>query len=300
MEILVIGATGDLGTRLVPALIDAGHTVHGSARSDQKAATLAIQGATPVRIDIFDTRDVERVIRDTGAQAVINIATALPTLGRAPLPWAWLDHHRLRRVAAHAIAHAAVAAGAHTLIQEGVVLGYADGGDEWLNEDSPTYYRGPVAAMPDAINAAQVMDRAGGRGVCLLFGKFYAADVMSHEKYLAVKRGLPVLIGTPDDWVSVLHLDSAVRAVIAALEVPSGTYNVNDYPVTKGEVADAYTQAAGRPTKFYPRIVEKLSAGAEIYGRSQRVSTWRFQDAANWHSSYPDFARLFADAAHEW
>jgi len=40
MRIFLAGATGALGQRLVPMLVEAGHQVTGSTRTDAKAAAL--------------------------------------------------------------------------------------------------------------------------------------------------------------------------------------------------------------------------------------------------------------------
>lgn len=306
MDILVIGATGALGAGLVPALVSAGHAVHGVARTPDKEAQLEAQGARPVRVDVFSTDSVTRAIETAGAHAVINVATHVPALGRAPLPWAWTAHHRLRRDASHVIAHAALAAGVHTFIQEATSLGYADAGAEWITEASPLRPRGPVATVPQAQAAAGVMARAGElggarkRGITLMFGKFYGEDVMTREKYDAVRRGTPVLLGSPHDWVPMTHVESAASAVVAALDAPSGVYNVNDAPVTKAEIAEQYTRVAGRETKFYPRYFMALSPGAEVYGRSHRVSTRLFEDTTGWRPRVTSFADSFAEVASRW
>ncbi|PKQ25215.1 MAG: hypothetical protein CVT64_10950 [Actinobacteria bacterium HGW-Actinobacteria-4] len=300
MDILVIGATGAVGTCLVPALIAAGHTVHGSARTPDKASQLESQGARAVTVDVFATDSVTRAIEASRAQAVINVATHVPALGRAPLPWAWTSHHRLRRDASHVIAHAALAAGTDVLIQEATSLGYADAGAQWITEASPLRPRGPVATVPHAQAAAAVMSRAGKRGITLMFGKFYGEDVMTREKYHAVRRGTPVLLGSPHDWVPMTHVESAASAVVAALDAPSGIYNVNDAPVTKAEIADQYSRVAGRETRFYPQFLMVLSAGAEVYGRSQRVSTALFEDTASWRPRVTSFADSFAEVAERW
>jgi nucleoside-diphosphate-sugar epimerase len=300
MDILVIGATGALGTRLVPALIAAGHTVHGSAQTPAKAAQLEAQGAHAIGVDVFSTDSVSRALDTTGARAVINIATRVPALSRAPLPWAWTAHHRLRRDASHVIAHATLASDAHTLIQEATSLSYADAGGSWITEASPLRPRGPVATVPHAQAAAAVLASNDKRGVALMFGKFYGEDVMTREKYDAVRRGTPVLLGSPQDWVPMTHVESAASAVIAALDAPSGVYNVNDAPVQKGEIAEQYSRVAGRETRFYPRSFMRLSPGAEVYGRSQRVSTGVFEDTTGWRPRGRDFAQSFAEVAQTW
>jgi uncharacterized protein YbjT (DUF2867 family) len=54
MKIFVAGATGAVGRRLVPLLVEAGHEVFGTTRSEAKKKDLLGAGAQPVVVDVFD------------------------------------------------------------------------------------------------------------------------------------------------------------------------------------------------------------------------------------------------------
>jgi len=56
MRIFVAGASGVIGTSLVPLLVDAGHTVAGMTRSPEKLAAVRRMGAEPVLCDVYDAR----------------------------------------------------------------------------------------------------------------------------------------------------------------------------------------------------------------------------------------------------
>ncbi|MDT0435519.1 MULTISPECIES: SDR family oxidoreductase [Streptomyces] len=72
MRIFVTGASGWIGSALVPELIDAGHQVVGLARSEASAAALTEAGAEVVRGTVDDL-DVLRTAA-TGSDAVIHLA----------------------------------------------------------------------------------------------------------------------------------------------------------------------------------------------------------------------------------
>ena len=54
MRVFVAGASGAIGTRLVPQLIDAGHEVIGTVRSPGSAERVRALGAKPVALELLE------------------------------------------------------------------------------------------------------------------------------------------------------------------------------------------------------------------------------------------------------
>src|SRR5262245_39368187 len=77
MKVFVAGATGAVGTRLVPRLVERGHDVVGSTRSPDKAARLRAQGAEAVVLDLLDARAVREALETARPDAIVHEATAL-------------------------------------------------------------------------------------------------------------------------------------------------------------------------------------------------------------------------------
>jgi nucleoside-diphosphate-sugar epimerase len=70
--VLVTGASGTIGRRLVPALVAAGHQVRAMTRSDAAAQTAAAAGAEPVCGDVTDPASLSAAVH--GCQVVIHAA----------------------------------------------------------------------------------------------------------------------------------------------------------------------------------------------------------------------------------
>ncbi len=65
MKILVAGATGVIGRRLIPLLVASGHEVIGTTRTADKGELLQQLGATPQVVDAFDRARLASVVRET-------------------------------------------------------------------------------------------------------------------------------------------------------------------------------------------------------------------------------------------
>jgi nucleoside-diphosphate-sugar epimerase len=72
MRVFVTGASGHIGSALVPDLLNAGHDVVGLARSDSSAAVLRQRGAEVVRGDLADLDGLREAA--SGADGVIHLA----------------------------------------------------------------------------------------------------------------------------------------------------------------------------------------------------------------------------------
>lgn len=78
MRIFVAGATGVLGRRIVPMLLDKGHDVAGMTRSRNKLTDISVLGAEPVLCDVYDLDSLKRAVSDFRPDLIMNQLTDLP------------------------------------------------------------------------------------------------------------------------------------------------------------------------------------------------------------------------------
>jgi nucleoside-diphosphate-sugar epimerase len=286
MRILVMGATGVIGRRVVPLLLAEGHEVTAVGRSTDRLAQLARIGATTATLDLFDRGAVTRAVG--GHAVVVNLATHIPGPGmRAFLPGAWAETDRIRRDGSAILADAVLLSGAERFIQESFALIYPDSGARWVDETvqpCPAKYN---RSSMDAEASAGRVTASGHIGIALRFALFYGAaeDGYTRDVLRYARRGWLPLFGNPDGYVPTVTHDDAARAVAAALGAPAGVYNVvDDEPLTRRALARALGEILSVPApKLPPKWMASLAGSlGETLGRSVRLSNHALRTATAW------------------
>ncbi len=108
----------------------------------------------------------------------------------------------------------------------------------------------------DAERSAQRFTASGGTGVVLRFGGLYGPDALLAEMLNMMRKGISPVPGDPSAFLSSLSQDDAATAVVAALGVPAGTYNiVEDEPMRRGDWTRSLAIRGGHPrAKADPRV----------------------------------------------
>lgn len=243
MKIVVAGASGLVGSALVPVLRAAGHDVHRLVR---RAAT------APDEITWDPAAGTIDDARFAGAEAVVNLAGENVGAGR------WTERRRegiLRsrvdatRTLVRAIERSPRRAG--ILINASAVGFYGDTADAEVSESASA----GKGFLPEVCVAwereADVAVALGVRVARLRFGVVLAARGGALAKMLPVFRlGLGGRVGSGRQWMSWVSLDDAVRAIGHALVDPRCTGPVNAVapePVTNAEFSRALGRALRRP-----------------------------------------------------
>ncbi len=230
MRVFVVGATGAIGTRLVPQLIEHGHEVTGTFRSPGNAERVRALGAEPVALDLLDAGAVRRAVLAAKPDAIVHQATALAGVrfGRS-LDRSFGPTNRLRTEGTDTLLAAAREAGVRRFVAQSFAsYRYArEGGpvkteDDRLDPDPPAMARQTNAAMR---HLDEAVTSAGG--IALRYGGFYGAANDGLVQPVR-KRQFPV-IGAGGGISSFIHLDDAAAATVLALgHDGAGLYNITD------------------------------------------------------------------------
>jgi nucleoside-diphosphate-sugar epimerase len=265
MKVLVIGATGAIGRPLVEQLVERGHEVVGTSRTQERAESLRGLGARPAVLDLLDREAVRRLVREVRPDAIVHQASALAGgLDLKHFAETFAQTNRLRTEGTDNLLAAAREAGVERFVAQSYgALTYARVGgpvkteDDPLDEALPESVRGTIEAIKHL--EAAVLD-AGG--IVLRYGSFYgaAADPMLD----AVRARKVPLVGDGGGVWSLVHVADAAAATVLALERGEpGVYNVaDDEPAPVREVLPAMARALGAPPpRRVPAWLAKLFAG---------------------------------------
>jgi len=286
MKVFLTGATGAIGPATIRALRGAGHDVRAVARGAEKAQLVRELGAEPVTVDLFDPAAVKEAV--AGSEAVLHLATNVPPVSRAARKSAWDTHNALRTTATEHLVQAALDAGARTFVKESITFVYPDRGDDWIDEAVPADES--IGLLVPTLQGERIALRFGGEGstsVVLRFGLFYGPDTRHTEESLRMaRRRVSTVAGNKGAYMTSVHTDDVATAVVAALDAPTGIYNVgDDEPLTRRDYLAAFRNAFVLGRLFSaPSWLMRMIAGksSRVLTASQRCSNQRFRDATGW------------------
>jgi nucleoside-diphosphate-sugar epimerase len=261
-----------MGRQLVPRLIEAGHEVIGTSRSESKLAALRELGATGVVADALDADQVAGAVAEAEPEAIIHQLTAIGSLNPRRFDRDFAPTNRLRTEGTDHLLSAGRAAGVKRFIAQSYTSWpYARTGGAIKTEDEPLD-PSPAREMRESLAAIRHLEDAvtgadWTTGIVLRYGGFYgpATSVApgGEQWEMVRKRRYPVVGDGGGIW-SFIHIADAAEATVAALERGSrGIYNiVDDDPAPVSEWLPGLAAAIGAKRPMHaPRFVGRLAAG---------------------------------------
>lgn len=272
-EIVVTGGNGWLGGYVGAVLHRHGWAVTGVSRTPEQA-----RDRRPEWTWIGPGPELEEAVARSGV--VLNLA------GRHPFEQRWTPEYvELMRSSRVDTTRRIVAALARSSAEDRFLVSgsgypvYGDAGDDILTEEAPVARDKVIDAVDAEWEDAAAPARDFGARLVVLrtgltFGNDGGAFPVLRQPFDA---GAGVVLGTGRQWVPWIHLDDAVRMIVATVEDPgwSGPVNVvAPEPVRHAELAEAMAQALGVPceTVVPPEAVtEMLGGAADLLLPSQRM-----------------------------
>jgi len=276
MRIFVAGATGALGHRLVPLLVERGHQVTAMTRTPAKAAGLRAAGAEPVVADALDREAVLGAVTAARPEVLVHELTALAAVTSfRRFDREFAVTNRLRTEGTDHLLEAARAAGARRLVAQSFtgwpfarVGGPVKTEDDPLDPDPPAQLRRTLDAIRHL--EAAVLGAEGIEGVVLRYGGFYGPGTSAGEGGYMLeelrRRRFPIVGAGTGVW-SFIHIDDAAAATAAAVERGApGVYQVvDDDPAPVAEWLPALAAAIGAPPpRRVPAWLARLLAGEHV------------------------------------
>jgi nucleoside-diphosphate-sugar epimerase len=308
MRVFLAGASGAIGRRLIPQLLEAGHEVTGMTRSEESAERIRAAGASAVVCDVFDVQRLMHLMTEAAPDVVVHQLTALP----ADFDIRKIDYeptNRVRTEGTRNLLDAAREAGARRVVAQSIAFMYAPEGGRVKVEEDRTFTDAP-APFDSAVRATvemeeQVTGTAGLEGLVLRYGQFYGPGThYAHDGNLAQetrKRRQPI-VGGGTGVFSFIHVDDAAAATVAAIERGApGIYNVvDDDPAAMREWVPVYAEALGakRPLRV-PKWVARLAAGrmaASMATELRGASNAKAKRELGWQPRYASWRDGFREA----
>lgn len=281
MRVLLAGATGAIGRPLVPKLLAAGHEVHATTRSSERAEAIAAAGATPEIVDFLKPGAADKLVARVQPEVVIDQLTSLPQMfdPKEVAANGFAANDTIRFEGTGALIRAAEDHGVKRYVVQSIAFLYAPGDGQIKSEDAAVWTDAPApfAKSVDVVtlNERKVTQSDKFTGVALRYGDLYgpgtwfASGGTTSETIRS--RQYPV-IGGGQGINSLLHVSDAAAAAVLAVERGEGIYNiVDDEPVATSELLPYVAELLGaKPPRKVPAWIARRVAGDFLVARATK------------------------------
>ena len=256
-------------------LISAGHDVTGTTRSESKAPLIAASGAKPVVIDVYDRDRLRQVLAEARPDVVIHQLTDLATFDFA-------GNTRVRVEGTRNLVDAALEAGTRRIIAQSISWICAPG--DGLSTENDPLDLDSTGARLGAVQGVLALETTVAEmpeWAVLRYGSLYGPGTWAERDSLRATSAKEGKIIANDAVTSFLHVEDSARAAVAALQWPSGIYNiVDDDPASARDWVPAFAAYVGAPpppvaSGHQPWERGASNAKAKSVGWQPEYPTWR-------------------------
>jgi nucleoside-diphosphate-sugar epimerase len=306
MHILIAGATGAAGRALIPVLIENGHTVTGTTRSESKTGEIRALGADAQVMDGLDAASVKAAIAAAKPDVIVHQMTALSGIDMKDIDKAFHTTNRLRTEGTeHLIA---AAPGALLIAQSFAGWPSARTGGPVKTEADPLDPAPPkgIRETHAAIRRLEALTIAAG-GIVLRYGGFYGPGTgmaPGGEQVEMIRRRKFPVVGNGNGLWSFLHTDDLATATLAAIEKgrPGEIYNiVDDEPAPTREWLPYLARSLGaKPPRHVPAWLARIAASPAavmMMTESRGASNAKAKAELGWSPRHPSWREGFAASA---
>ena len=309
MRVFVAGATGAIGSKLVPALVRRGHEVVGTTRSPERARAIEAAGATRAVVDALDAEAVKRAVGEAAPDVIVHELTAIPPdFNPRRFDRAFAMTNRLRTEGTDHLVAAAEAAGVRRFVAQSFAAWPYVRQGSWVKTEDDPLDEDPPAQVRRTLQAIRYVERATLQGpfegLALRYGGFYGpgsslarigpiADVVRRRRFPIVGSGAGV-------W-SFVHLEDAAEATALAVERGApGVYNVtDDDPAPVRDWLPVLADALGAPApRRVPVWVGRLFGGelaVTMMTELRGASNAKARRELGWTLRYPSWRQGFRE-----
>lgn len=229
MNIVVSGASGFIGSHLVPALLSEGHRV---AAVSEPGVSSQASGVRTFFADIASCGGLSEEL--AGADAVVHLAArnhVLKETEKDPMA----AYRRVNVEGTRNVMRSASFAGVKVFVHLSSVKAMGEESEGVLNEDSPCAPKTPygISKLESEEVVREESARAGTRAVILRLPMVYGPGNKGNLPRMIrwAERGHPFPLFQPDNLRSVIYVENAVAGILATLKSASArisTYLLKD------------------------------------------------------------------------
>jgi nucleoside-diphosphate-sugar epimerase len=309
MHVFVAGATGAVGSRLVPLLASAGHSVIGLTRDPARTDSICRGGGEPVIADALNRAAIVAAVAKAKPDVIVHEMTSLSganDLRRMARSFAATN--RLRTEGLNNLLAAAKQTATPRLIAQSFCgWPYAREGGPVKTEEDPLDPAPPrelrrtlkaIRYLENTVTAAPHIE-----GVVLRYGAFYGPNTGLFDGPMInqLRRRRVPLIGDAGGWWSFVHIDDAATATAVAVERGApGIFNiVDDEPAPVRDWLPALAAMLGaEPPWRVPKWLARIAAGEHVVTMMTEVragSNAKAKRNLSWQPKHRSWRQGFAE-----